>query len=136
VAKRKPESLAETERLMVEVCEWENCKQALQRVKANKGSPGVDGMTVEELPDYLKQQGLEIGERLRNQPSSTLLDFCPWAYALSLNRRPPDADLGGVAGCVTKTRKRRAVRKMKGDPSEPLCRGAGSVKSCGGERHG
>jgi len=66
VAKRKPESLAETERLMEEVCEWENCKQALQRVKANKGSPGVDGMTVEELPDYLKQQGPEIGEQLRN----------------------------------------------------------------------
>jgi len=66
VAKRKPESLAETERLMEEVCEWENCKQALQRVKANKGSPGVDGMTVEELPDYLKQHGPEIGEQLRN----------------------------------------------------------------------
>jgi RNA-directed DNA polymerase len=66
MAKRKPESLAETERLMEEVCEWENCKQALQRVKANKGSPGVDGMTVEELPDYLKQHGLEIGEQLRN----------------------------------------------------------------------
>jgi RNA-directed DNA polymerase len=66
VAKRKPESLAETERLMEEVCEWENCKQALQRVKANKGSPGVDGMTVEELADYLKQHGPEIGEQLRN----------------------------------------------------------------------
>jgi RNA-directed DNA polymerase len=66
MAKRKPESLAETERLMEEVCEWENCKQALQRVKANKGSPGVDGMTVEELPDYLKQHGPEIGEQLRN----------------------------------------------------------------------
>src|SRR2546430_4747968 len=66
MAKRRPESLAETERLMEEVCEWENCKQALQRVKANKGSPGVDGMTVEELPDYLKQHGPEIGEQLRN----------------------------------------------------------------------
>jgi RNA-directed DNA polymerase len=66
MAKRKPESLAETERLMEEVCEWENCKQALQRVKANKGSPGVDGMTVEELPEYLKQHGLETGEQLRN----------------------------------------------------------------------
>ncbi|HXN95561.1 MAG TPA: reverse transcriptase domain-containing protein, partial [Candidatus Acidoferrales bacterium] len=64
VAKRRPESLAETERLMEEVCEWENCKQALQRVKANKGSPGVDGMTVEQLPDYLKQHGLEIREQL------------------------------------------------------------------------
>jgi RNA-directed DNA polymerase len=65
-AKRKSESLAETERLMEEVCEWENCKQALQRVKANKGSPGVDGMTVEQLPEYLKQHGLEIGEQLRS----------------------------------------------------------------------
>ena|SRR5690348_6123870 len=66
MAKRKSESLAETERLMEEVCQLENCKQALQRVKANKGSPGVDGMTVDELPDYLKQHELEIGEQLRN----------------------------------------------------------------------
>ena len=66
VAKRKTESLAGTERLMEEVCELENCKQALQRVKANKGSPGVDGMTVNELPVYLKQHELEIGEQLRN----------------------------------------------------------------------
>jgi RNA-directed DNA polymerase len=66
VAKRKTESLAGTERLMEEVCELENCKQALQRVKANKGSPGVDGMTVDELPEYLKQHELEIGEQLRN----------------------------------------------------------------------
>src|SRR6516164_1928885 len=66
VAKRSTESLAETERLMEEVCERENCKQALQRVKANKGSPGVDGMTVEELSEYLQQHGQEIGEQLRN----------------------------------------------------------------------
>jgi hypothetical protein len=45
-AKRKPESLAGTERLMEEVCELENCKPALQRVQANQGSPGVEGMTV------------------------------------------------------------------------------------------
>src|SRR6204780_4264664 len=66
LAKRKSESLAGTERLMEEVCELENCKQALQRVKANKGSPGVDGMTVDELPAYLKQHELEIGEQLRS----------------------------------------------------------------------
>jgi RNA-directed DNA polymerase len=64
VAKRRTESLAETERLMEEVCEWENCKQALQRVKANKGSPGVDGMTVDQLPDYRKQNGPKIREQL------------------------------------------------------------------------
>jgi RNA-directed DNA polymerase len=75
VAKRKSESLAGTERLMEEVCELENVKQALQRVKANKGCPGVDGMTVDELPVYLKQHELEIGEQLRNgtyQPQPVL----------------------------------------------------------------
>jgi RNA-directed DNA polymerase len=66
MAKRMSESLAGTERLMEEVCELENCKQALKRVQANKGSPGVDGMTVDELPEYRKQHGLEIGEQLRN----------------------------------------------------------------------
>jgi hypothetical protein len=71
VAKRQSESLAGTERLMEEVCELENSKQALQRVKANKGSPGVDGMTVDELPEYLKQHGLEIGEQERNLSTAT-----------------------------------------------------------------
>ena len=66
MAKRKSESLAGTERLMEEVCELENCQQALPRVKANQGSPGVDGRTVDELPEYLQQHGLEIGEQLRN----------------------------------------------------------------------
>jgi RNA-directed DNA polymerase len=66
MAKRQSESLAGTERLMEEVCELENCKQALQRVKANKGSPGVDGMSVDQLPEYLKQHEPEIGEQLRN----------------------------------------------------------------------
>jgi RNA-directed DNA polymerase len=45
-AKRGAENPAIGEQLMEEVCERENCKQALARVKANKGSPGVDGMTV------------------------------------------------------------------------------------------
>ena len=54
-AKRGTESPAIGEQLMEEVCERENCKQALARVKANKGSPGVDGMTVQQLPEHLKQ---------------------------------------------------------------------------------
>ena len=36
------------------VVERQNCLAALKRVKANKGSPGIDGMTVGELPAYLK----------------------------------------------------------------------------------
>ncbi len=64
VAKRGTESRAVGEQLMEEVCERENCKQALARVKANKGSPGVDGITVHELPEYLKQHWPAIRERL------------------------------------------------------------------------
>jgi len=64
VAKRRTESLAIGEELMEEVCERENCKQALARVKANKGSAGVDGMTVEQLPEHLKQHWPAIREQL------------------------------------------------------------------------
>src|SRR5215469_11358020 len=64
-AKRGTESpTSGTEKLMEEVCEWENCWQAIKRVKANKGKPGIDGMTVEELPDYLKEHWLTIREQL------------------------------------------------------------------------
>jgi RNA-directed DNA polymerase len=63
-AKHQSESPASNERLMEEICEQENCKQALARVKANKGSPGVDGMTVDALPGYLKQHWPAIREQL------------------------------------------------------------------------
>jgi RNA-directed DNA polymerase len=63
-AKRGTESPAIGEQLMEEVCGRENCKQALARVKANKGSDGVDGMTVQQLPEYLKQQWPGIREQL------------------------------------------------------------------------
>src|SRR5881398_1788135 len=59
-----PESPARTNRLMEEVCERENLKQALQQVKANKGSAGVDGMTVGGITDYLKQHWPAIREQL------------------------------------------------------------------------
>ena len=51
---------------MEEVCERENLKEALQRVKANKGSAGVDGMTISGITDYLKQHWLAIREQLLN----------------------------------------------------------------------
>ena len=59
-----PERPAGTCRLMEEVCERENLKAALRQVKANKGSAGVDGMTVAELTDYLKQHWPAIREQL------------------------------------------------------------------------
>ena len=63
-AKRMNESPANREQLMEEVCERENCLQAYKRVKSNKGSPGIDGMTVEQLPGYLKEHWPAIRKQL------------------------------------------------------------------------
>jgi RNA-directed DNA polymerase len=63
-AKCETESPAREEQLMEEVCGRENYQQALRRVKANKGSPGIDGMRVEKLPGYLKQHWPTIREQL------------------------------------------------------------------------
>jgi RNA-directed DNA polymerase len=63
-AKHRTESPAITEPLMEEVCERENCKQALRRVRANKGSPGVNGMSVHKLAGHLKQHWPAIREQL------------------------------------------------------------------------
>src|ERR1017187_2077033 len=46
-----PESPPGTDRMMEEIVERENLKEALRRVKANKGAPGVDAMTVNQLGD-------------------------------------------------------------------------------------
>ena len=57
------ENPAGTQRMMEQICEQENRREALKRVRANKGSPGIDGMTVDELPEYLNQHW----PTLRNQ---------------------------------------------------------------------
>jgi RNA-directed DNA polymerase len=64
MAKREAESKADSEQLMEQVCERRNCEQALARVKSNKGSAGIDGMTVEQLPAYLKKHWPTIREQL------------------------------------------------------------------------
>src|ERR1035438_2894244 len=60
------ENPASTNRWMEEVCERENLKEALRRVKANQGGAGVDGMTVGGITDYLKQHWPAIREQLLN----------------------------------------------------------------------
>src|SRR5260370_42332988 len=52
------ESRAESrtrEQGMEEVCEGENCKPGLRRVKANERIPGIDGITVETLSGHLRE---------------------------------------------------------------------------------
>jgi RNA-directed DNA polymerase len=64
VARYESESLAESERLMEAVCEAKNLKRALAKVKSNGGSPGIDGMKVEELPAWLIANWSETHEAL------------------------------------------------------------------------
>lgn len=62
-AKGGNESLAE-ERLMEEVVNRENLKKALERVRANRGSPGIDGMNVDELPGHLRRHWPKLRDQL------------------------------------------------------------------------
>lgn len=59
--------------LMERVCERANLQAALKRVKKNKGSAGIDGMTVDELPEHLKTHWPALREQLLTgtyQPSA------------------------------------------------------------------
>jgi len=64
IAKPANESQAVTEKLMEEICDPGNLREAYKRVKANKGSPGVDGMNVAELAGYLREHIGKIKEQL------------------------------------------------------------------------
>src|SRR3984957_9816591 len=62
----EPERPANTSRIMEEICERANLKEALRQVRGNKGSAGVDRMTVDQLGDSLKQHWPAIREQLLN----------------------------------------------------------------------
>jgi len=66
VASHIAESLGESSRLMEMILERRNMFRALNQVRGNKGAPGVDGMTVNQLGGYLKRHWLKVRENLFN----------------------------------------------------------------------
>ena len=59
----QPESIR-TQALLAQVLDRANLQRALKQVRQNKGAPGIDGMTVDELPGYLRHHWLEIRAQL------------------------------------------------------------------------
>ncbi|MCA1076549.1 group II intron reverse transcriptase/maturase, partial [Clostridium bowmanii] len=51
--------------LLEQVLSKDNMNKAYKRVKANKGSHGIDGLTIDELLQHLKEHGQELRQSLR-----------------------------------------------------------------------
>ena len=51
--------------LLEKILERDNLNRAFKRVKANKGAPGVDGMTIDETLQWLKEHNHELTDRIR-----------------------------------------------------------------------
>jgi len=64
MAERSTERPAKATGLMEVIVRPENMKKALKKVMANKGAPGVDGMTTTELPPFLNQNWQGVREEL------------------------------------------------------------------------
>ena len=54
------------ERILENIAHRYNLELACQRVKSNKGAPGIDGMTVEDLERWLSTHMAELREQLLN----------------------------------------------------------------------
>lgn len=60
------ETAGRSQNLLEAILYRDNLNRAYKRVKANKGAPGVDGMTVEEALPWLKEHGKEMSEAIRS----------------------------------------------------------------------
>ncbi|MBM2814055.1 MAG: group intron reverse transcriptase/maturase [Ignavibacteria bacterium] len=56
--------IATTSNLLEAILSRENMLNALKKVRTNKGSAGIDNMTTDELPDYLKSKWQEIRQKI------------------------------------------------------------------------
>lgn len=56
-----------SEDLMERVLAAENLRQAWRQVKANHGAPGVDGMTIEDFPAFVREHWASIRQAIRDE---------------------------------------------------------------------
>ena len=63
-------------RLLEAILYKDNFNRAYKRVKANKGAPGIDGMTIEEALPYLKEPGFSLWCQAEN----SVFPFQPYIF--------------------------------------------------------
>ncbi len=59
-----------SENLMERIVDSENLERAWRNVKANRGAPGPDGITIDEFPEYFRPLWPEIRQQLWMEPTS------------------------------------------------------------------
>ena len=102
----QPESI-HTQTLFAQVLERANLPRALKQVRRNKGAPGIDGMIIDQLPEYLLHRWLEMRAQLatgsyRPRLMARLKSRCPDAPLLQLVNRFRKAGVS-VGGQVVPT---------------------------------
>src|SRR5262249_6192082 len=112
MAAAEPENPAATMRMMEEGCERENLVRAWQRVRENKGAPGIDGVTIDDAKSFLR-------EHLPDIRSPLLAGDLPAAT--------------GQTGRDTQTGRRgqETRRPLCRRQTDPTGRAAGSAKALG-----
>src|SRR6266851_4492488 len=100
----EPEQTANTCHIMEDACERANLKEALRQVRGNKGSAGIDRMTVDQLGDYLAGHSGAIAERdLRTEtgeaggnPETGWRDAKAWHPNRAGSLHPASGDAGSA----------------------------------------
>src|SRR5215813_14065727 len=113
------ESPAPTEHLMEAICDSDNIETALRAVVRNKGAPGVDGITVQQLPGILKAAGAsgenpEAGRRDAQPRHSNRDRSCDPAGGLAATSAAVGPDI------------QRAQLRLPAGPLRPPSGGAGA----------
>jgi retron-type reverse transcriptase len=97
VHESKGERETSMSQLMEEILSRENMTLAYKKVRANKGASGVDGISVDEVHEYLKENWASIKERIQKRkyrPQPVLRVETPKPYHHPLWYPFPDLNIG------------------------------------------
>ena len=105
--------------LLEEILEKDNLNRAFKRVKANKGAPGIDGITVEETGAYLRENflrqggdGVKLNQAVSERLTQLLNEKGMTQYQLYMKSGVPKSTIGNVINCSYDSVKLRVIHEM------------------------